>query len=84
MAAVRPEKIADGSGMAEAVILTVPGTLVKGTAEVSPPVEKSKTSKKVEGLEPIKPVPVGGMRLIVYESPTFVIAASRPRLAKRT
>jgi hypothetical protein len=67
--AVRPETIAVGSGMAEAPIVTVPGVLVNGTTEVSVPVEKLNTSKKVDVLELIEPSPVGGTRLIVYESP---------------
>src|SRR5438045_3538661 len=75
--ALRPETIVVGSGIAKAPIVTVPGVLVKGTAEVSAPVEKLKSSKKVDGLELIEPLPEGGTRLTVYESPTLVIAALR-------
>ena len=79
-----PETIEDGSGMTEEVIVTVPGVLVKGTNEVSVPVEKSITSKKVDELELIEPSPEGGTRLIVYESPTLVIAALRFKVARRS
>src|SRR5262249_21321129 len=64
---IRPETIEPGSGTVRAEIVTVPGVLVKGMAEVSAPVEKSNTSKKVDVLELIEPSPEAGTRLIVYE-----------------
>ena len=62
---VNAEMIVLGSGTATAAeIVTVPGVLVKGTAEVSPPVLKLKKSKNVWLLLFIEPLPVAGTRLI--------------------
>jgi hypothetical protein len=74
--AVRAETSESGSGTAEAVIVTIPGVLVKETAEVSPPVEKANTSKKVDVLQVIKPLLEGGTRPIVYEAPVRPRAVS--------
>jgi hypothetical protein len=63
-AAVKYKTIVDGSGTAAAAeIVTVPGVLVKGTADVSVPVLKLKLSKKVPMLPSIEPLPLGGTRL---------------------
>lgn len=63
--AENPETIEAGSGTAEATIVTVPIVLVNGVAESSPPVSKSKLSKKVIAPPAIEPFPLGGTRLIV-------------------
>ena len=54
-----------GSGTVAAEIVTVPGVLVNGTAEVSTPVLKLYRSKYVWVLLLIEPLPLAGMRLTV-------------------
>ena len=81
--AVRPGMIEAGSGMEAPVIITVPDVLVKGTAEVSPPVLKLSTSKNV-WLLLIEPLPLVGTRLIEYESPGLVLVALSVRAARST